>query len=432
MDLEKVVELAKNVNGLEYYYLSKNKLSIEISNKAINNITNVLNEGYAFRLLNDRKMGFSSSNVMGGHNSAYVQALKLSQNGIPINMKFAKNTGQINDREGANEQILNLDINGLLMVGNNVLNSIYKNKNLKIRIEKEIIKRKVINSNLVDCNSEKAIIKIYLTNIQEGNRDDTLHTKHFYGNSLETLSNFIDKFNLQMDMPVKKESITEGIYDVIFSPSALFPIILSFAEYFNSKKVLSKSSKLFNNKMNINLDKKFNLYDDPLLDISPYKEKFDDEGIKTMKNTLIENGEIRSYYSDLLSLAKFNLNNSTGNGIRRRGYKSMPTPNFINLSIGSGDKGKDDYIRGVRQGIYIDRLMITDDLLIKNGILNGNVDLAYKIENGELTRKINKISIKTDIFNFFNDIEFSLEKELLFGCVYIPYTFKPKFKVYCK
>jgi TldD protein len=117
---------------------------------------------------------------------------------------------------------------------------------------------------------------------------------------------------------------------------------------------------------------------------------YDDEGIPTRKNVLIENGVLRSFMYDLTEAMKSG-EFSTGNG-RRQSYMHVPIPRMTNTYIASGDTDPEEIIRDTRSGILVVK-MGGGQVNTVNGDFIFEVSEGYLIENGEVTEPIRGVSL---------------------------------------
>lgn len=111
----------------------------------------------------------------------------------------------------------------------------------------------------------------------------------------------------------------------------------------------------------------------------------DDEGTKTEKTVLIENGVLKSYLVDNFYGQKLNMK-STGS-CRREGYKYAPVPRMRNTYIANGNDSPDDIIKNTKNGIYA-KYMGGGSVNPATGNFNFAVQEAYLIENGKITKPV--------------------------------------------
>ena len=112
---------------------------------------------------------------------------------------------------------------------------------------------------------------------------------------------------------------------------------------------------------------------------------YDDEGTRTNKNILIENGVIKKFMNDRLSAKILNVP-ATGNG-RRESYRNKPVPRMTNTYIAAGSSRPEDIIASVQDGILIKK-MGGGQVDITNGDFVFEVTEGYLIKNGKVTDPI--------------------------------------------
>jgi TldD protein len=111
----------------------------------------------------------------------------------------------------------------------------------------------------------------------------------------------------------------------------------------------------------------------------------DDEGEKTQRNVLIENGKLVKFMHDRLS-AKLTSSEVTGNG-RRENYMFAPMPRMTNTFMMNGNNSREEMIKSVNNGIYVDALG-GGSVDIVSGQFNFTVNNAWLIKNGKLIMPI--------------------------------------------
>lgn len=111
----------------------------------------------------------------------------------------------------------------------------------------------------------------------------------------------------------------------------------------------------------------------------------DDEGTKTKRNLLIENGILKDYMIDKLNGRRMGME-STGSG-RRESYKYAPTSRMTNTFILNGESTLDEMIAKTEKGLYA-KYMGGGSVNPATGEFNFAVMEGYLIENGKLTKPV--------------------------------------------
>lgn len=131
--------------------------------------------------------------------------------------------------------------------------------------------------------------------------------------------------------------------------------------------------------------KKVTAIDDGTIKNAWGSQNIDDEGTKTQKNVLIENGVLKSYLVDRLNGLKMGLK-STGSS-RRQSYKFAPTSRMNNTYIGAGTDKEEDIIKNTEYGIYA-KTMGGGSVQPATGDFNFAVTEAYIVRNGEIQEPV--------------------------------------------
>ncbi|QOV11611.1 TldD/PmbA family protein [Viridibacillus arvi] len=111
----------------------------------------------------------------------------------------------------------------------------------------------------------------------------------------------------------------------------------------------------------------------------------DDEGEKTRKNVLIENGILKGYLIDKLNARRMKTE-STGSS-RRQSYRFSPTSRMTNTYIAPGISTPEDIIASTEYGIYA-KYMGGGQVNPATGDYNFAVEEAYIVKDGKITHPV--------------------------------------------
>lgn len=116
----------------------------------------------------------------------------------------------------------------------------------------------------------------------------------------------------------------------------------------------------------------------------------DDEGNKTQKNVLIENGILKSYMIDKLNARRMGMK-VTGSG-RRQSYKYAPTSRMTNTYIANGEDSPEEIIKSIKDGLYAKK-MGGGSVNPVTGEFNFAVSEGYIVKNGEIQEPVRGASL---------------------------------------
>ena len=189
-----------------------------------------------------------------------------------------------------------------------------------------------------------------------------------------------------------------GKVPVLFTPNAATMLWGTVIAALNGKRILEDSSPWSQKLGEPVLSELLTFSQDPKF--VPYDCPFDDEGTPTQALTLINQGKIEQFYSDR-TIARHLGRPATGNGFRP-GLGGYPTPSLVNCIIESGQGSLPELISQMGNGLVIDQILgggpdISGDFSI-------NVDLGYRIENGEIVGRVKDTMVAGNVYTILKQI----------------------------
>ena len=288
----------------------------------------------------------------------------------------------------------------------NILKDIYKNKNKDKSISKitaayedSYIKTEIINSNGAHLETSSHNYLFYIDVLVEDNKNSISYDKQVLKTNKEEIDfeNIVNSTLEEALLMINKEDLETKKYNVILSNKVASRILSHLEDMLNQQNIRTKTScmcsklnkEIFNNLITI-------IEDQPNEKLPGYR-LFDDEGTETKKKMIVENGILKSYFSNIKE-AKINNIKSTGNG-----YGSISTRNmFINPS----NTTNQDIFKELKNGIYITDYMGASNTSIST--TTGNISLqifGFIIEDGKIKSGFNPCIMTTSIFELFNNVK---------------------------
>ncbi len=167
-------------------------------------------------------------------------------------------------------------------------------------------------------------------------------------------------------------------------------------------------------------------YDDATIDHAWGSINVDDEGVKTQRKLLIENGILKNYMVDRLNGRRMEIE---PNGCsRRQNYTFAPTSRMSNTFIANGKSSHDEIIANTEKGIFAQKISGGSVRTI-TGDFNFSVDKAYLIENGKITKQVKGAKLIGSCIEILKNIDMvGNNMHLAYGTCgsisgYIPVTF---------
>ena len=240
-------------------------------------------------------------------------------------------------------------------------------------------------------------------NITEGGRgglEQLIENEKVY-NSADKISNKASE--LILAKPIKEEEAT-----VVMNPdfvALLTHEILghpSEADRVLGKEMAWAGGAWWNGKLGEKIGSdNLTVFDDPTINQSLGWYYFDDEGVKTQKTTLIEDGILTNHMQNRETSQIFGTK-PTGN-MRATNYMFMPLIRMACTCIGEGDWKQEEMIKDVQNGYFISNMKIPS-IDMKRYNWSISCQYAQRIEKGELTDLIRDVIVMGTAPKFFNSI----------------------------
>ena len=154
---------------------------------------------------------------------------------------------------------------------------------------------------------------------------------------------------------------------------------------------VSKNLSVFANKLGQQIASDVvTAYDDGTIENGWGSNNIDDEGNKTQRTLLIENGILKSYLIDDFNGRRMNMK---GNGAcRRQNYKYEPTSRMSNTFIANGKSTPEEIIKATKLGLYTKSLK-GGSVNPATGEFNFGCSEAYIIRDGKICEPVRGASL---------------------------------------
>ena len=218
---------------------------------------------------------------------------------------------------------------------------------------------------------------------------DDLDTPEFIGQKAGTRA--AQKLNSQ-----KPETMTcPVIYDRRVASSLIGQLLVAC----NGQSIARGSSWLMDSLDCQILPSSISLVEEPHRVKSLSSRYFDAEGLPTCERAIVDNGILKSWILDLGTARKLGLT-STGNA--NRSLTSGPSPSITNVSLTRGDNSKEDLIKNIQKGVFINSL-IGSTINQNTGDYSRGAS-GMLIENGELTKPITEFTVAGNLKTILRSI----------------------------
>ena len=417
--LDKAVTHSKNkgIDEFEIIAIKKNITTVRITDSEIVEIKQNFDKNYGARLIHQKKItSLQTTNIENitdiideGLETTiklkprkFWKGLPQKKENIRIEGTFDKKLKHISGSNATDiaQNMINLSENKKIDTITGSLNIVYEDFELN-------------NSNGLNFNNESTYISGIINAESEHSITPVSGIGHACG---RTLSNFspeqigIDAKNMCINS-INPQKINSDEYTIIFDPYSVGELLaFVIAENFNFKTFKEKKSCFSNNFKNKIATEEFNLTDNPHIPEGIGTKSIDDEGTKTEKIKLIENGIFKNIFSNLYDSYKEGEEKSSGNAIRMgspmgRSADPIPISAPHNLVITAGSSSQEDMIRDTKHGLLVGRLWYTYAVNPIKGDFSCTARSGIQIiENGEVIGPGRSVRIVHNLTNLLNNI----------------------------
>jgi PmbA protein len=371
--LEKAIIHSKNIgiDECEVVVVKKNITTVRITDSEIVEIKQNFDKNYGVRIIHQKKITSiqttNKENILDSIENGLKTTLKLKPRefwkGLPEKKEFTQLEGtfdkklkQISGSKATDiaQNMINSSENKKIDTITGSLNIVYENFELS-------------NSNELNFNNESTYISGIINAESEHSTLPVSGIGHACGRTLSKFSPEqigLDAKNMCIDS-INPQKINSEKYSIIFDPYSVGELLaFVVASNFNFKTFKERKSCFSNNFKNKISTEEFNLTDDPHIPEGIGTKSIDDEGIKTEKIKLIENGIFKNSFSNLYDSYKEGEKESSGNAIRMgspmgRSAEPIPISAPHNLTITQGSSSQEDMIKDTKHGLLVGRLWYT-------------------------------------------------------------------------
>ena len=189
-----------------------------------------------------------------------------------------------------------------------------------------------------------------------------------------------------------------GKYQVLLSPTVASNLIETVAGAASAFSVDAGTSYLQDKLGKKVAAPEFDLTDHGVVEGGLGGRVFDDEGMKTKSNKIIEGGILNGYLHNLTTAAKWKTR-STGNA-------GFVTPHAWNLEVGNGDSSYDEMVKEMKKGIILTSNWYTRFNNYRTGEFSTVPrDGAYLVESGKVVRSLKGMRAGDDLQRLFSSVQ---------------------------
>jgi PmbA protein len=410
---EKLVKksISLGANAAEVYLETNRNLSVQVLNSEIETIEEASSQGVGFRVFVDGKMGFSHCNDLSD---------RSLEDTISKAIAFAKLTSPDENNVLTDDKGIT-NVEGLFDPG---ISAVPMDKKIKMALDLEKLamnNSRITKSSGADYGESESEVFIANSNglaksykssgcslgvsvvAEKGDQKNTggeYCSRVFFSDliPLEEIAAVASRKAWELLDPVM---VGTQKASVIFDPDVARALIGGIIAAVNGERVLQGASFLKDF-----LNKQFassllTIIDDGTRPKSLASSPFDGEGVPTIKNTLVQNGILKSFIYNTKAAKRAGVK-STGNA-SRGGFSSLPGIGTHNIFLEPGKNSRNEIIAGTKKGLLLKEVTGYGIDSVSGNFSGGAT--GFWVVNGEIVHPVKGLTIAGRAFDILNAID---------------------------
>ncbi|AFZ37142.1 peptidase U62 modulator of DNA gyrase [Stanieria cyanosphaera PCC 7437] len=396
--LEQLLELAKQkgATDAEVYQVRSQSRPVFFEGNRLKQLESSQSEGTALRIWRDNCPGLAVAYGQVDAETLVDKALALSQLNEPETIELTEARTEIVANQGTV-----LPVETFIEMGQTAIATLrqaYPEIICSAEFECEEETTTLINSRGLYCQYTDTSLSYYLgAELVRGEDFLGIYDGEYSREKLNP-EQIVQQIIQRLDWAKNNTKAITGKVPVLFTANAVTMLWGTVSAALNGKRILEGSSPWSESKGKAVVSELITLTQQP--DKEPYSCPFDDEGVVTQSLNLIVGGRLEQFYCDRAIGRELGIG-STGNGFRP-GLGSYSTPSLINLIVKAGHGSLFDLINQLNNGIIVDQILgggadISGDFSI-------NIDLGYRVKNGEIIGRIKDTMIAGNVYTVLKQV----------------------------
>ncbi|MGB9681809.1 MAG: TldD/PmbA family protein [bacterium] len=430
--MEEIIKklVSNNIKG-DVFFRKGVSISVSFDANRLKSIDINESSGVGLRVIINGKIGYSSQ--YGAYDVNWLFEKAIATTNIDTNLKLPEG---LNDKDVFSDRALeSISVEELVRIGKDMIErvlNVYPDVLCSLEFKKDTGETIIRNTEGIDCKRKRSILTVGMS-VNRIKGTDMLEIYEEIGvkelSKLDT-DKVTSKVIETLDASKEITKVSRTRIPVIFTPKAVYVLLLPIVSSLNGKIVVMGASPLRDKIGEKTFDEQFSLIEDPSNRDGLATTSFDDEGVPTSPISLVENGVVSGFYFDLHTAS---LMGKDGNGHGFRSGLGQPSPGLTNLIILAGDKGIKEIISSLDEVLIIDQMMGVGQGNVLSGEFSVNVHLGYLYRKGELVGRVKDTMVAGNAYSALSNVlALSRETEWVEGTLNTPYICIPELTVVSK
>lgn len=408
--MKKLLETASGMSDqAEVYSIRTDSSGLEMRNGTTTDLSASIQSGFAIRLLKDGRIGTAYTKNLLDREELVNNALNSLKGNVKAGFSFPDTT-DLPCPQVPDESIAGMGFHDLHTLSERVLDNL-KGKiegQIDIRTGRGISDITIINTSGLDVSSKNSFMYTFAS-LLFPNTETSVHKIFLSRKPADFPKGELDNLVNMYNAGLPEVEISTGRMKVVFMPDAMYTLIWRLSEAASGKSFYNKISPLQNKRGEQIVSEKFSLYSDPTDQDDVSQTYFDDEGVPTGKNTIIDKGVFKNIILNLDYAEKLN-EKPAGNGFRGGMWGGetislLPAPLLHCCRISPGTTSLKDMIACIDRGVIILGVLGAHSGNILNGDFSVGLNPGFYVENGEIKGRVKDGMAAGNVYEILMNIE---------------------------
>ena len=419
------------VDAAEGYSLERSSTPLSFRAGKLESINTRHTRGLGLRLLRNGRLGFASSTDFEAEDALLDAAMATAAHGDEVQFSFPEGDEHVKE-DFCNPELTEASLDALVEFGEALAKRLQEEApgaEASLGLERVVDRVRIMNTNGLVREEDRSSLEVSvsLTKAKEG---DILQIGDSVRlSSLDSLApeRLIQALSKRLTWSARVVSAPTGQLPVVFSPGGAIALILPLMMGSSGNHLCMGMSPLDGRIGEQIVDERISIFDDATCVGGSVSRAFDDEGIRTRRYPLIDQGVFRSFYHSLQTAAMTD-SEPTGNGYRTSGrltqsdYRWQPADSASNLIVSTGEGSEEELLHEMGDGLLVDSLMGLGQGNLMAGDFSNNIGLGFLVKDGCVVGRVKNTMVAGNVYELLRDNVASVggETEWVYGQLCTP------------
>jgi PmbA protein len=421
---------SRRADAAELYEIRSFSLPVRFRAGALESVKAVSTAGRALRIVEDGRLGFSTTTDM-------TDDVQLIENGL-ASAEFGDRAPFTFPSEALmpsvacfDEHVDALDEEAMIELGASVIEQVasYDDElQIEVSVDKSVEQVRLFNTAGLELEERRSAfsMSIQVTRASEGDIlivYDASSSRCRSEVDVEALAGGIIE---RLRWAEEAAQVESKAMPVVFRSLGTLPLFMPLMQGLNGRQVYLGASPLADQQGEQVLDERVTLIDDGRLDFASRSASFDDEGVPTFEKPLIERGVVRHFLYDLKTAAQTE-SEPTGNGFKSGGisgggFRRPPSVSPSTWVVPQGQQSLETILADLDEALLVDQVIGLGQGNVLSGEFSNNVSVGFLVRNGEIVGRVKNTMVAGNVYTLLKErlIALSDAPRWVYGLLQVP------------